>query len=238
MNDWQKRSSGHLGGGAPLPSTPIADALARGMGDTGRIGNSFTVTSQAPFATFTAVNGFNYLWDLRPDSQGGRNIEVAGDPVYSSQTTLVASYRPANDLERNSDPGIGDGHYVNTPLRDFRAQISFGAGTAQQSVECDISEGIAMSLPGQSVTLAVYSTFFMRGGDPGFNTQFPLNCQAHLASGLATRAGQVTDRVFAPYQTPVDLLDPPTIEAHLSNLIEALCNRSYLATGPGEGPAL
>lgn len=217
-------------GGAPIPSTPLADAMSRGYADSGRAGNSFAVTSGPPIATFEAVNGFAYLKDLRPGTTSGRNIELNADAVYSSQITLVASYRAADQGERSNNPGLGDGHFLSTPLRDFRAQVSFGAGTAQASVECDISEGIAMSLPGQSVTLAVYSTFFARGGVSGFNSQAQLQCQAHLASGLASRPGQVTDRVFAPYQAPLDLGDPPTLEQWLERLRTALCEQSYLAT--------
>jgi hypothetical protein len=228
MTNFQKTSRATLGG-APLPSTPLGDGMARGLADSGRVGNSFEVTSGPPSATFQTVNGFPYLFDLRPGTTSGRNIELNADPVYSSQVTVVASYRAANQGERNNNPGIGDGFYVSTPLRDFRAQITFGAGDAQHSVECDISEGIAMSLPCQSVTLAVYSSFYSRSQIPGFGYQGPLQCQAHLASGMATRPGQCTDRVFAPYQAPLDLLDPPTIEQWIARLNAALCGRTYLA---------
>lgn len=220
-------------GGAPLPATPLADSMARGQSDAGRTGNSFAVTSGPPQAIFELVNGFQYLKDLRPGNTSGRNIELNADPVYSSQVTVVAAYRAADQGERLNNPGVGDGFFISTPLRDFRAQITFGTGSAQHSVECDISEGIAMSLPCQSVTLAVYSSFFTRSTVPGFSRQLELNCQAHLATGMATRAGQCTDRVFTPFQAPLDLLDPPTIEQWLARLNAALCGRAILAN---EGP--
>jgi hypothetical protein len=228
MSNFQPQSRATLGG-APLPSTPLGDAMARGISDSGRTGNSFEVTSGPPRVVLETVNGFDYLVDLRPGNTSGRNIELNADPVYSSQVTVVAAYRAADQGERNNNPGVGDGFYVSTPLRDFRAQITFGTGSAQHSVECDISEGIAMSLPCQSVTLAVYSTFYQRLAVPGFSSQAALQCQAHLASGMATKPGQCTDRVFTPYQAPLDLLDPPTIEQWIERLNEALCQRQIFA---------
>jgi len=210
-----------------LPSTALADSVSHGSADAGRVGNSFEVPVQPPTASFQTVNGFAYLFDLRPNSFAGRNIELGASPPYSSQTTVVASYRPADEFERDNNPGVGDGFYVSTPLRDMACQISFGAGSAQAYVELDVSEGIAMSLPCQSLTLAIYSTFFMRSGPPGFGTQRKLRCQAHLATGVATRPGQLTTRVFAPYQADLDLLDPPTIEQWIARLEEALCSRNY-----------
>lgn len=218
-------------GGPPLPATPLADAMSRGQADAGRSGNSFAVTSGPPTPVFQLVNGFNYLKDLRPGNTSGRNIELNSDPVYSSQVTVVVGYRAADQGERDNNPGIGDGFYLSTPLRDFRAQLTWGTGGAQHSIECDVSEGIAMSLPCQSVTLAIYSSFFNRSDNASFGTQRALQCQAHLASGMATRPGQVTDRVCTPYQAPLDLLDPPTMEQWLARLNEALCERSILAVG-------
>jgi hypothetical protein len=216
-------------GGAPLPATPLADAMARGQSDAGRSGNSFEVTSGPPSAVFETVNGFAYLKDLRPGTTSGRNIELNADPVYSSQVTVVVGYRAADQGERDNAPNLGENPFLSTPLRDFRAQLTWGTGGAQHSIECDVSEGIAMSLPCQSVTLAIYSSFFYRGSDIRMDRQKPLQCQAHLASGMATRPGQVTDRVFTPYQAPLDLLDPPTMEQWLARLNEALCERSILA---------
>jgi len=230
MRNCQESTSGEMGG-APIPSTPLADALSSGHQGAGRIGQAFEVTGGPPAASFQTVGGFDYLFDLKPQSSAGRNLEIAASPVYSSQITLVASYRPGNQNERLNDPFIGDSGKLSTPLRDFRAQATFGGGTAQCYVELDISEGICLSLPGQSCTLITFSTFYTRYQTGGFTTQKELLCQAHLASGTTGRPGQVTDRVFAPFQAPLNLLDPPTMEGWLNALRDALCGRTYLATG-------
>ena len=209
----------------PLPPSPLADALARGHGDMGRAGNSFEVTSDNPTPIFETVNGFAYLKDLRPGATSARFVEISGDPVYSSQLTLVASYRPTTETERQNNTLAGDASYISTSLRDFRTSISFGNGSTQTHVECDISEGVAISLPGSVVEMSIFSTFFQRNYNYG--NQGPLTCQAHVATGLATRPGQVTDRVFAPFQVAVDMEDPPTLRGLLDALKSALDLRTY-----------
>lgn len=231
MSGWNKtETSAFANKGAPLPSTPLADAMARGIQDAGRIGQAFKVGGQGT-PTFESRLGFAYLKNLTPQLTQGRNIEIGADPVFSSQTTVVASYRPADQGERNNQPGIGDGTYLSTPLRDFRAQVTFGAGTSQVYCEMDISEGIAMSLPAQSLTLVVYSTHYSRYAST-YTGQAELLCQVHLASGMATRPGQCTDRVYAPFQAAIDMLDPPTIEQWCADLKEALCDMAYVQPAP------
>jgi hypothetical protein len=172
------------------------------------------------------VLGFLYLVDLIPDTSAGRLVELQAAAPYSGQTTLVMSYR-ATSPEEQANQTTGEFATVSTDLRDYRAIVKFGTGNASHDVECDIVEGQVMTLPASNVNVTLYSSHWNRlGGLQG--SQSPLKSQAHLASWAGPTSATCTDRVNAPMQAALDLLNPPTIEEWLAALWEAICEEQYL----------
>lgn len=220
---------------APIPATPLANSMTRGMSSQGRAGNKFSVPNSQPQPIFETVLGFGYLKDLVPDAGSPRMVELQADDIYSAQTTLVISYRQTEGPEVQNFPFSGELARVSTPYRDFRMLVRFGVGSTQVDCEVDVSEGRTLSVPGSVVNVSLYSNQWMRTGSvlsfgPDSRT---LETQAHLASGFATVPGCVTDRVLCPFQAEFDPLDPPTIEQWLADLTEAICDQSLITNAEG-----
>lgn len=218
-------NSGRTNPGIQPPPTPLANSLTLGKASEIRAGTDLVCRAN-PIPVFSAVNGFDYLLDLVPDTSAGRLVELQSDAPFSAQTTLVMSYR-ATDQGEQANSLIGEGGYQSTDLRDFRVVLKFGTGNAAHDVECDIAEGGVITLPASNVDATLYSTHWTRWGGP-YGTQNPLRTQAHLASWAGPTSATCTDRVNAPYQAALDLLDPPTIEQWMADLWEAICEEQYL----------
>lgn len=208
-----------------LPPTALANSLTTGRSSQVRAGNELA-SANPPVPVFATVGGFDYVYDLIPDASAGRLVELQSEAVFSGQTTLVIGYRSTDPDEQRNFPDGGELASLSTSLRDFRILAQFGTGNTRHDVECDVSEGSILTLPASHVDVTVYSTFFNRRAN---QRQRPLKSQAHLASFAGTCAGTVSDPVLAPFQAPLTLTDPPTMQAWLDLLWDAICNESYTA---------
>lgn len=212
----------------PLPPTPLANSFTQGVKSESRAGNNMLAGSN-PQARMEMVGTMNYLLDLEPDYSAARLVELQATAPFSGQTTLTISYLWTDQLEQNNYPQGGEFGSMSTPLRDHRILVKFGAGAATHDVECDVTEGGVITVPGCVVDVSLYSTAFNRWqGADAFMTQSRLKTQAHLSSFAGVSQATCTERVYAPMQVDLDLLNPPTIQSHMKALWDAICGEVYL----------
>lgn len=228
MSHWQTNSN-RTPHNQPLPPTPLANSLTTGAQSQVRAGNEL-VSTVLPTPMYETVDGVQYVRDLVPDAGAGRLVELQAEAPFSAQTTLVISYRATDEGEQRNFPASGEQSSLSTSLRDFRVLCQFGNGATRTDVECDICEGNTITLPGAHVNVTIYATHFSRS-TTGTAQQRGLKSQAHLASWAGISLASCTDQVLCPFQVEVDLTDPPTIQTHLKNLWQAICERTLLLQG-------
>jgi hypothetical protein len=206
----------------------VSDALR--TQEHARVGNvvSITETGEAQFET---VGNFAYLKDIRPPETQVEAVSLDTEPMFSAYCTLVMSYTYNRSEEEPYKTGLGDGDEVSVETREHRALVRFGVSAAPHLIEVDVCEGGVVSIPAASCSVAIVDYTFSRTPVKGAGG-LGLKSQAHMSSGGGAAGAVYTERVYCPYQVTVDPLDPPTIETHLENLKNALCNRSIEAVVP------
>lgn len=210
------------------PVGPIRDASQGGMSES-KAGKRIQSMGRPEPVFFTPV-AFPYLRDLVPNTAGqGRMVQLQAPTKDASMTTVAFSYE---ELELNEVfPNLGNEPPFASqviPSRDHAAYIRFGSGGANHHLEIDCTEGNAINVPGSVVEVTLIEWTFYRelfaifGGSPRLFSR--------ASASALPKAGEsvYTTRVLTFYQVEVDLLNPPTLEQHLQNLIRAVTQRVLL----------
>lgn len=206
----------------------VGKARAAGTQSAGRAGN-FARTQTPPRPTFEAVNNFDYLLDLDPSAFGKRMLALETDDDQSQGMSVTTGYQ-TRDAEEHATPfQIDGGDDYGPSERAHVLLIQFGTANAPSVVEVDVCEGMAINIPGAKCEVTLLDYTFSRDENPGVNNEVRSHCSA-ANGGISTRA-QVTQKVFCPFQIPLDLADPPTFSELKRKLIEAVTLGRLIAVG-------
>lgn len=205
--------------------TTVATALeeARIAGISSAQAGRGIQAGRAPQPVFHTPNAFSYLRDLLPDTQTqARMINLHAEDVRSAGLSVTMSYPelgPGEVIPSNVQPPWPDDTVA--PARDHAAWMRFGAGGANHHCEFDCGEGNTINVPGAVVEVTLVDWTFLRDSADISDIPPRLVTYAHASSSPIPGHAIYTTRVMTFYQVEVDLLVPPTIEAHMANLLEA-----------------
>ncbi len=217
--------------GKPVVEVTIGSPLEEARGDQGSQAGHKAQSSGFPTAVFETPNVFAYLRDLLPNQQRqGRMINLHTNDERSSGMSVTMSYEelgPGEPLPAagGNEPPYGAGW---TPSRDHAAWMRFGAGGSNHHVEFDCGEGNSINVPGSAVEVTLIDWTFNRNLGGIYSDPPLLTSYAHASSGSMPGHALFTTRVLTFYQVDLDLLNPPTLEQHMADLLEALSKRTLL----------
>lgn len=206
----------------------VGKARAAGAQSAGRAGQ-YARQAAPPTPSFLTINNIAYLLDLDPSAFGKRMLALEADDDQSQGMSVTAGYQTRDAEEHQTANQIGANDAFGPFDRAHMLLIQFGTANAPSVVEMDVCEGMAMNIPGAKceVTLLDY-TFSREEAGAAINE---IRSHASAANGAISTRAQMTQKVFCPYQVPLDLADPPTFEELKQQLIEANTLSFITATG-------
>lgn len=211
------------------PNNLLSAARHCGSLSAGRVGNSIN-SSGLPTVEFRNRLGFLYVFDVVPQLSGSRLINLSADADKSTAVTLMTSYDNATETERSSITGV----FPQPPERAHALFVQFGAGNARHAFEIDVSEGSTANIPGSHAEVTLLDYTFGRDTESTFTDADSRVFVSHgnVAGGAHPFAARLTTKVFCPFQTEVDLADPPLFSDFLDDLLEANIAQSFVTVVP------
>jgi hypothetical protein len=191
----------------------------------GRVGNRIQAGT-LPTAVMETPVAFEYLKDLIPDVSGKLGVNLEAPEYKSHGLSLQTSYVATRPEEVVNPSGAEPPLTGAAPFRDHRLWVEWGAGTSVLQGEIDTGQGNQMSTSGSNVRAMLVDWSWSR--DIGSYSYTKLTTDLVAAATTNPGHGVCTTRVCAPYQVPLDLLAPPTVEEFKRLLAKALNSRDYL----------
>lgn len=227
------------------PTSAIAAAREHGQISASRVGSTVN-SSGKPTIVFETVGPIAYVKDIVPKLSGGRVLSLTAEADKSAALSLTTSYLSSDPSEVTQVPSEDGGE---TPPaapatlyeRSHSLLVQFGAGDVRHAFEIDCAEGSTCNVPGHHVDVTLLDYSFDRRQDaemvagslPGQDPDRPyknLRSFASVAAGPNIHSARLTQKVWCPYQVPVDMANPPSVADFIRSLILALQNQTITFT--------
>lgn len=206
----------------------VGKARAAGQQSAGRAGQ-FARTSGQPTITFETINDIDWIVDIDPRAFGKRMLALETDDDQSQGMSVTTGYQVRDAEEHGTPDQISGSDNFGPYDRQHVLLIQFGTANAPSAVEVDIVEGMSINIPGAKCEVTLLDYTFTREENPASLND--VRSHASAANGAVSTRAQMTQMVFAPFQWPLDLANPPTFAEMKAQLIEAVTLGHIISVG-------